>query len=143
MTLYNALKPNRFDELPEFAITVLEGVFLDEGYHTLRKSSGLDRSGLDVQNNAGLFIPFSVRAVNGVTGQVQAFVPPETFELLEHKNSVWTVGVRDAGCFFVKGRMTAPGRLRQVPVFRVSSVYTRDFGNKTMHHWQVGGCAGS
>ncbi|MDE7242773.1 MAG: hypothetical protein K2O18_02180 [Oscillospiraceae bacterium] len=154
VTLYNARRSRRFDDLPAFSVTVLEGVFLDlgPGKNTLGRKSELKKSGLAAIEDAVLFIPFSCKAVNGVTGQTQTFVPPKTFESLENLDRVWTVGLRGSdagtGCFFVTGRAVDPKldfhsacRLFD-GVFRVSSVLVRDFGSPRMRHWKVGGCAG-
>ena len=155
VTLYNAVRNRSFDALPALSITVLNGVFLDMGLSKSAwgRKSDLNQTGLDIQEDAALFIPFSCSAVNALTGQPQTFVTPEAFDLLDDHSQVWTAGLRGQGsgtdCFFVKNRVVLPDASFLTlcqnfhGVFRVSSVLVRDFGSPSMRHWKVGGCAGS
>lgn len=135
VTLYNMTKgvPN---------ITVLDGVFLD-----ISKGANVIASGLESADAATLFIPFSIEAVNGATGQAQFFVGAKEYERLEDKSAYWTLNPAGASneCFFVKGMHVAEdGNYQSInsyydDVYRVTSVDTYDYGSESMQHWEVGG----
>ena len=125
-------------------MTFLDGVFLETGQEGSVSKNGVVRDG-----NALLFIPFDCVAVDAAGGQVQQFCPPGDFDRLDNRNGFWTVGPKNTrscvDCFFVRGKVVAPdlslaelhGRFQDA--FRVSSVFTRDFGSRNMRHWQIGG----
>lgn len=135
VTLYNMTRgvPN---------ITILEGVFLD-----ISKGANVIESGLESADAATLFIPFSIEAINGVTGQAQFFIGAKEYDRQESKAEYWTLDPAGASneCFFVKGRNVMEGGNYQSinsyydDVYRVTSVDTCDFGSESMQHWEVGG----
>ena len=138
VTVFNA---GRDGELP--TATILRGVFLD-----ISKGANVKTSGLENADAATLFVPFSVEAVNAVTGEKQTYREPKVYELEEDRAGLWTIrpggtsGATD--CFFAKGEIHEPGKYQAINsafdnVFRVSSVDVRDFGSEDMHHWEVGG----
>lgn len=143
VTLYN-LREKEDGQAPEINITVLEGVFLD-----ISQGTNILKSGLSGADTAMLFIPFSVSAVNGMTGCGQTFLGAKEYDRLEDVDQYWTLrpgGTASAAdCFFVKGRVIEHGlgfgeiNRRYDNVYRVSSVDIRDFGSQQMQHWQVGG----
>lgn len=143
VTVYNAHE--NVDTLKnEYNITVLEGVLLD-----ISKGANVMKSGLENADAAILFVPFSVKAVNGITGKRQTYLEPKEYERAENKGLHWTL--RTGGqssskdCFFVKGRVVEEDADFQAinayhdDVYRVSSVDPRDFGSADMQHWEVGG----
>jgi hypothetical protein len=142
VTVYNAHE--NVDTLKsEYNVTVLEGVFLD-----VSKGANVMRSGLANADAAKLFVPFSVRAVNGLTGQEQTYIDPKEYERLSDKSPYWTFRSEGTSsnkdCFFVKGRVVADMDFQELNayydnVFRVSSVDLRDFGGVSMRHWEVSG----
>ena len=125
-------------------MTFLDGVFLETGQEGSVSKNGVVRDG-----NALLFIPFDCVAVDAAGGQVQQFCPPGDFDRLDNRNGFWTVGPKNTrscvDCFFVRGKVVAPDLSfaeihdRFQDAFRVSSVFTRDFGSRNMRHWQIGG----
>lgn len=117
--------------------TILRGVFLD-----MQKAANVRESGMDNADSVTLFIPFSVHAVDAMTGDVKTFVTPKVYKASENKHALWTLD--EAGTFFAKGEIMETGKYQQINskydyVFRVTSVDTRDFGNVSMQHWQCGG----
>ena len=122
-------------------MTFLDGVFLETGQEGSVSKNGVVRD--------GLFIPFDCVAVDAAGGQVQQFCPPGDFDRLDNRNGFWTVGPKNTrscvDCFFVRGKVVAPDLSfaeihdRFQDAFRVSSVFTRDFGSRNMRHWQIGG----
>lgn len=142
VTIYNASE--NMDTLKnEYNITVLKGVFLD-----ISKGANVLKSGLANADSATLFIPFGVRAVNGVTGRVQKYVEPKEYERLPDKSFYWTIRAggtnSNKDCFFVQGNVVAEMDFQELNayydnVFRVSSVDPRDFGDPGMQHWEVSG----
>lgn len=142
VTVYNASE--NMDTLKnEYNITVLRGVFLD-----ISKAANILRSGLESADGATLFIPFSVNAVNGVTGAEQKYLPPKEYERAESKGEFWTVrpGGSSSGkdCFFTKGEVVTDMDFQDLnayfdDVYRVSAVDTKDFGSPEMQHWEVSG----
>ena len=67
VTVFNA---GRDGELP--TATILRGVFLD-----ISKGANVKTSGLENADAATLFVPFSVEAVNAVTGEKQTYREPK------------------------------------------------------------------
>lgn len=143
VTVYNAVE--NVDTLKtEMVITVLEGVFLD-----ISEGANIMRSGLTSADAAKLYIPFSTKAVNGVTEEVQRYLPPKEYERTEDKTPFWTIRTNGTAsakdCFFVKGAVVEPDADFQTingrydHVYRVSTVDIRDFGSPEMQHWEVGG----
>lgn len=142
VTIYN------FSEDPltleaEYNVTVLEGVFLD-----ISKGENIRKSGLESADAATLFIPFTVKAVDGFTEREKAYIEPKEYARLEDKSGCWTLETggtsSGADCYFVKGRVVkreSYAKLRQQNdyVYDVTTVDLRDFGSARMQHWQVGG----
>lgn len=142
VTIYNAHE-NAQTQKTEYNITVLNGVFLD-----ISKGANVAKTGLENADAAKLFIPFSVKARNGLTGQAQRYAKPKEYERAEDKSGLWTLrtsgSTSPAACFFAKGEIVEKGGYQKIngdydDVYRVSSVDVRDFGSPDMHHWQVGG----
>ena len=142
VTVYNAYE-NLDTFASEYNITVLEGVLLD-----ISKGANVMRSGLENADAATLFIPISVRAVDGFTGESQKYIEPKEYERLDDKSGYWTIrsggSTSNKDCFFVKGRVIETSNFESINanhdyVFRVSSVDLRDFGCEHMRHLEVKG----
>lgn len=138
VTVYYAVEdPVTFDQ--NHFITILETVLLD-----LSKGANVRSSGLEGADAANLYIPFAVKAVDGVTGKEKQYIDPKEFEKLEDKSNHWTLDVGD-NCFFVKGKVVEVGQDFQYinanydDVYRVTKVDKKDFGSPIMQHWEVGG----
>ena len=142
VTVYNASE--NVDTLKsEYNITVLDGVFLD-----ISKGANVIKSGLESADAATLFIPFSVKAINGVTRVEQTYITPKEYERLNDKSGYWTIRpngtTSNKDCFFVKGEVVSDMDFQDInayfdDVYRVSSVDPRDFGSADMQHWEVSG----
>lgn len=126
-------------------ITVLRGVLLDASKAVNVRASGLE--GADAVN---LYIPFGVKAVDGITGKKRKFLPPVEFWRQEDHSGFWTMstgaGMRkgvDTATFFIKGEVVEPDRDRGFlekaydSVYSVTKVDEKDYGG--LAHWEVGG----
>lgn len=120
-------------------ITILRGVFLDAS-----KGTNVRESGLEGADAVVLHIPFSVTAVDGVTGAEKRYVGPMKFWRAEDKSEIWTLSV-DQNTFFIKGEVVEPEQNRMYfdmkydDVYNVTKIDTKDFGSPAMQHWEVGG----
>ena len=119
-------------------ITILNGVLLDA-----TKAANVRESGLTSADSVNLYIPFSVKAVDGLKRIDKAFLSPKEYRDINNKSDFWTLDTQN--CFFVKGEVVEQGRDFQYlnhnydDVYRVTSVDTKDFGTPDMRHWEVGG----
>lgn len=119
-------------------ITILHGVLLDA-----TKAANVRESGLVNADSVSLYIPFSVRAVDGLTWMEKQYIPPKLYRDAADKAGLWTLNTEN--CFFVKGEVVEQGREFQYinnnydDVYRVTSVDEKDFGTPDMRHWEVGG----
>lgn len=144
VTIYNAAVEydDDYNETLRNHITVLRGVLLDES-----KAANVRTSGLEGADAAILYIPFTVDAVDGITGEKRKFIPPLEFWRLEDHSGYWTIstgsGKRDSSSFFIKGEVVEPERDRDFlegaydSVYSVTKVDEKDFGD--LKHWEVGG----
>lgn len=135
ITVYNTSEnPTTFET--ENHITILRGVFYDSA-----KAVNVRESGLANADSVNLIIPFSVKAVDGVTGEPQTYLAPKEYETAVDKSKHWTIKPSD--CFFVKGEVVRPNlSFRDINasfdyVHNVTTVDEKDFGN--LRHWAVGG----
>ena len=119
-------------------ITVLEGVLPIASKAANVRATG--REGADAVN---LYVPFGVKAVDGVTGEEKTYVDPVEFWRSEvDKSRIWTISI---GTVFVKGRVVLPDATRTTlelgydDVYQVTKVDKIDFGSPDMQHWEIGG----
>lgn len=125
-------------------ITILRGVLLDAS-----KAVNVRESGLEGADAVNLYIPFSVEAVDGVTGQTKTYAGPIDFWRAEDKSGLWTMSVGgtkapgvDGSCFFVKGEAVHPDldvqtiEMMYDHVYDISSIDEKDFGG--LQHFEVG-----
>nr|DAO89015.1 MAG TPA: hypothetical protein [Caudoviricetes sp.] len=141
VTVYNTYvetDPSTLEETTANHITVLRGVLLDAS-----KGSNVTKSGLEKADAVNLYIPFSVEAVDGVTGIQRKYVGPVEFWKADDKSDLWTLSVaRDS--FFIKGEAIHPDWTVQTieaaydGVYDITKVDEKDFGGE-MAHWEVGG----
>ena len=126
-----------------YNLTVLKGVLLD-----ISKGSNVEKSGLVDADSATLYIPFSVKAVDAMTGEDKQYLPPKEFNRAEDKSKYWTLDTggesSSSSNFFIKGEQSEQlsfgmARNKYDFVFDISTVDTKDFGTADMQHWQVGG----
>lgn len=141
VTVYNVTTetdPVTFDDVTTNHITILRGVFLD-----VSKGANVIRSGLVGADAATLHIPFSVTAVDGITGAEKRYVGPMEFWRADDKSGLWTLAV-DRNTFIVKGEAVEPDKTEEAinllydDVYTITSVDTKDFGSPSMQHWECG-----
>lgn len=142
VTLYNVVKEtdlSTLEETPTNYITILRGVLLDASKGTNVRSSGLE--GADAVN---LYIPFSVEAVDGVTGEPKQYITPVEFWRIDDKTGLWTLKA-GLDTFFIKGEVVEPDKTLEYiesaydDVYNITKVDEKDFGSDDMQHWEVGG----
>lgn len=152
VTLYNvAVRTDRGSvrSTVESSITLLRGVFLDTS-----QAAGVRRNGLEGTDAAVLYVPPSAEAVDTVTGEPKAYLPPVEFWDTPGKAGFWTFAVSSRSApgrgftFFVKGLALPPegtppeevrGRLEALhsDLYHISRVEQKDFGG--LAHWEIGG----
>lgn len=144
VTVYNILhtvNPATIEDTAASYITVLYGVLLNAA-----KAVNTGSSGQVSADAVTLYIPYDVRAVDGVTGAVKRYVPPSGFRQADDTSGLWTLtaGTPECDTFFVKGEVVEPGADFQTisreydNAYRVTRVQDFDFGGD-MRHWKVGG----
>ena len=141
VTIYNGSENPDTLKL-EYNVTFLRGVFLDR-----RQAANIEKSGLRDADAATLFIPFTVEAVDAVTGAPKQYIGPKAYRQLEDVSGYWTLegGGMSSGedSFFIKGEVlnyNGYAKMRELydDVFDITTIDTRDFGSPDMQHWQVG-----
>lgn len=139
VTLYNT--ESVFDKVTgseSFAhyITILKGVLFDAS-----KAVNVRTSGLDTADAVNLYIPFGVKATDGVTGKDKKYVNSVDFWPTEDKSEIWTLHPGNR-TFVVKGEVVEPDKtfefinLKYGDVYNVTKVDMKDFGG--LQHWEVG-----
>lgn len=141
VTIYNVGEnPDTLET--EYNMTILRGVFLDR-----REAANIEKSGLRDADVASLFIPFSVEAVDAVTGTPKQYIGPKAYRQLADVSGYWTLEggglASGADTFFIKGEIvnySGYGKMREMydDVYDITTIDTRDFGSPDMQHWQVG-----
>lgn len=144
VTIYNVSTETdaaTLDDTTTNNITILRGVLLEAN-----KGYNVRESGLATADDATLYIPFSVDAVDGTTGNAKTYVDPVAYWLADDKSGLWTLSA-DGNTFFVKGEVVEAGKsqtyinMRHGFVYDVSKVDVKDFGSADMQHFEVGGKA--
>lgn len=140
VTLYETetIPGEKLSEITVNHITVLEGVLL-----IASKAANVRATGLEGADAVNLHIPFSVKAVDGVTGEEKRYVDPiEVWKTEADKSGIWTIAI---GTVFVKGRVVEPTATRTAlelgydDVYQVTKVDKIDFGSPDMWHFEIGG----
>ena len=141
VTLYTIVSeedPSTFEETTNSYITILRGVLLDAV-----KAKNVNESGLEGADSVTLYIPTSVAAIDGVTGEEKEYMRPVEFFRQEDRSGLWTLST-SRNTFFVKGEAVHPDWTAQKidatydDVYDVNTVDFKDFGGE-MSHWEVGG----
>lgn len=120
-------------------ITILRGVLLNEG-----RGIGLRAGGTVNQGGADLYVPFTVEAVDGLSGERKRYASPAQFQREADKDRVWTLRPGD-GCFFIRGEAAAPeesyeaARAGRDGVYQVAEVVRKDYGSPGMRHFEIRG----
>ena len=140
VTLYSIrseISKDTFEEKTTVYITVLEGVLLEAS-----KAYNVRESGMAGAAAVNLYIPFDVKATDGVTGAEKTYLGPVEFWPLEQKEKFWTIQA-EPNTFFVKGKVVEPNStferisLAHDDVYNVTKVDRMDFGG--LQHFEVGG----
>lgn len=142
ITVYNAVQETdqaTFEETTKLYVTILRGVMLQAS-----KAVNVRESGLESADAVNLYIPFSVKAVDGVTGKPKTYIGPQSFFKATDKSGLWTLSVNGNGglTFFVKGEFVTDKEdvaMAQDGCYNVTKVDEKDFGSVDMRHWEVGG----
>ena len=142
ITVYNSVAetdPATFEEITKLYVTILRGVMLQAS-----KAVNVRESGLESADAVNLYIPFSVKAVDGTTGKAKTYAPPQAFLAAADKSGLWTLAVNGNGglTFFVKGEFVTDKEavvMAQDGCYNVTKVDEKDFGSVDMRHWEVGG----
>ena len=141
VTVYNVIQEvdiPTFTEIERTYVTFLRGVFLDA-----TKAANVRASGNEGADAVNLFIPFSVEAVDPVTGVAKSYVDPTAFMAAEDRSGLWTLSVagESGETFFVKGEVveSAPVARAMDDSYAVTKVDKKDFGREHMRHFEVGG----
>lgn len=137
VTLYQTetVLDDKLNETTVNHITVLKGVLLIES-----KAANVRAAGLEGADAVKLHIPFSVKAMDGLTGEPQTWLPPKAYAAEADKSGSWTISV---GTVFIKGHVIEPDKSQEAlelgfdDVYQASSVDRLDFGS--FPHWEVGG----
>ena len=135
VTVYSAIEDPVTFEVTNY-ITILRGVFMDAA-----KAANVRTSGLEGADSVNLFVPFSVRATDGVSLLEKVYVDPKEFESATDKSGLWTLRIGD---FFAKGEVVEDKDFQYInanydDVYRITKVDKKDFGSESMRHWEVGG----
>lgn len=125
-------------------ITVLRGVLLDAS-----KAANVRATGLVGADAVNLYIPFSVDAVDGLTGKEKRYIGPLEFWQAEDKSNIWTMSVGgtkthgvNGSCFFVKNEAVHPDlsvdaiEMMYDDVYDITKIDEKDFGG--LPHFEVG-----
>ncbi len=144
VTVYNIVKevdPDTIKTVTNVYITVLKGVFLSASKGAIVRTSGLEGADAVI-----LYIPFSVEAVDGLTGAPKEYVEPVAFWRMDDKTGVWTLRTGLDDCF-VKGNVIVPDKADKTiqflesaydDVYNITKLDMMDYGG-SMAHWEVGG----
>ena len=121
VTIYNIVQevdPTTLDEVEKVYTTILRGVMLQAS-----KAVNVRESGLESADAVNLYIPFAVKAVDGVTGKPKTYTGPQSFFKAADKSDLWTLSYKGNGGMtcYEKGE------------------YVSDDGSPDMQHFLVGG----
>lgn len=139
-TIQNEESPETgFTRQETLYVTILRGVFLEAA-----KAVNVRESGLVSADAANLYIPFSVEAVDGVTGAKKTYVRPQEFIAAADRSDKWTLSFDGNGgeTHFVKGERIVSNTTALAALddcYKVTKVDAKDFGSPDMQHWEVGG----
>lgn len=146
VTIYNTTietDKTTFEDKITNHITVLHGVLLDAS-----KAVNVRTSGLEGADAANLYIPFTVDAVDGITGEKKRYIPPVEFWRAEDKSGFWTLAISskepdiEGNTFFVKGEVVEPDLSTETiemmydHVYDITKIDVKDFGG--LPHFEIG-----
>lgn len=142
VTIYNIVQeidPTTLDEVEKVYTTILRGVMLQAS-----KGVNVRESGLEGADAVNLYIPFTVEAVDGITGKPKTYIGPQSFFKATDKSNLWTLSYKGNGgeTVFVKGEFISDNMTvvqYHDDCYKVTKVDAMDYGSADMRHWEVGG----
>lgn len=142
VTIYNIVQeidPATLDEVEKVYTTILRGVMLQAS-----KGVNVRKSGLEGADAVNLYIPFSVEAVDGVTGKPKSYIGPQSFFKAADKANLWTLSYKGNGGMtcFVKGKFVSDNMtvvLSHDDCYNLTKVDMMDYGSPDMQHFECGG----
>lgn len=142
VTIYNIVQetdPATLEETERAYITILRGVMLQAS-----KAVNVRESGLESADAVNLYIPFSVKAVDGTTCKPKTYTGPQAFYNAADKSGLWTLSVNGDGgtTFFVKGEFVTDNEtvaLAHDDCYNLTKVDMMDYGSPDMMHFECGG----
>ena len=131
--------PATLKDVTNLYVTVLDGVFCEAA-----KGVNVRKSGLEGADAVNLYIPFTVKAVDGFSGKPKTYTEPQAFFASSDRTGLWTLSTTGNGgdTFFVKGEFVTDNEgvaLAHDNCWNVTKVDAKDFGSADMQHWEVGG----
>lgn len=148
VTVYNVsieTDEKTLEDMTHNHITILHGVLLDAS-----KGVNVRQSGLEGADAVILYIPFGVKAVDGITGKPKKYLPPLEFWRSRERDGFWTLAVGstktpglDGNTFFIKDEVVEPDadvqfiEMKYDGVYDITKIDEKDFGG--LQHWEVGG----
>ena len=124
-------------------------VLAGHGLHRARHGRAVEdahevHSGLEGADAVNLYIPFTVKAVDGFSGKPKTYTEPQAFFASSDRTGLWTLSTTGNGgdTFFVKGEFVTDNEgvaLAHDNCWNVTKVDAKDFGSADMQHWEVGG----
>lgn len=142
VTVYNVVRepdPATLKDVTNLYVTVLDGVFCEAS-----KGVNVRKSGLEGADAVNLYIPFTVKAMDGFSGKPKTYTGPQAFFASSDRTGLWTLSTTGNGgdTFFVKGEFVTDNEgvaLAHDNCWNVTKVDAKDFGSADMQHWEVGG----
>lgn len=142
VTVYNVVRetdPATLKDVTNLYVTVLYGVFCEAS-----KGVNVRKSGLEGADAVNLYIPFTVKAVDGFTGNPKTYTGPKDFFDASDRTNLWTLSYAGNGgeTLFLKGKFVTDNEgvaLSQDNCWSVTKVDAKDYGSAAMQHWEVGG----
>lgn len=142
VTVYNVVRetdPATLKDVTNLYVTVLYGVFCEAS-----KGVNVRKSGLEGADAVNLYIPFTVKAVDGFTGNPKTYTGPKDFFAASDRTNLWTLSYAGNGgeTLFLKGKFVTDNEgvaLSQDNCWSVTKVDAKDYGSAAMQHWEVGG----
>lgn len=143
VTLYNVrqeLDKGTFEERDVAYITILRGVLLDAA-----KGANVRATGMVGADAATLYIPFDVKAVDGVLRCIEkTYTGAQAFWNADDCSNLWTLSHDGNGgeTFFIKGEFVSENisiAKAHDDCYVVTKVDMKDYGSEDMRHWEVGG----
>lgn len=138
-TVKTVTDPTTLKETTETNITLLDGAFLDAV-----KAENVRSTGRNDADAAMLYIPFDIKAIDGITGSAKSYIGPNEYWIAKDTTGLWTMST-GGNSFFVKGVVVRPElTLQQIymaydDVYVINTVDAKDYGSPSMRHWEVGG----